>query len=119
MSEWEGNRILHHRVSRAMLVGPDGKHHEPTGDRRVDRGESDDCQRDAGARLCDPVDIAPVQDVTNETPPPGYWRPIRLHRVGHCFFSGCATEPVTLAPSAAASMALIMAPIGSLASGMT
>ena len=98
------------------LSAPIGEHHQPPADHGVDRGEGEDGKSDAGARFGGAVDIAPVEQAADQPLPPRFRR-LCGRATGHRRPPGAGTEPVTLAASVAASIVLIIEPIGSGCAG--
>ena len=113
------DRVLRRGAARAVAVGADREHHEPPADHGIDRGKGEDRKADAGARLRGAVDIAPVEQAADQPLPPRFCRPAVLAPDRSLLILRRAAPSRSRWPSAAASMVLIIAPIGSGSPGLT
>src|SRR5262249_15322566 len=84
----------------------------------IDRGKGQNRKADTGPRLGGAINIAAVEQAADQPLMPGF-APLGGTRRTHCLSSCEDTEPVVLGASAAASMVLSMAPIGSRSPGRT
>src|SRR5262249_20182931 len=113
------DRVLRSGAARAVAVGADGVHHQPTADDGVDRDEGQHRKPDTRARLGGAVDIAPVEQAADQPLPPR----LGFTDVAHRLAPGCGTEPVmadvsALDVSALASSVPIIEAIGSGSPGL-
>jgi hypothetical protein len=67
-----------------MAVGVDREHHEASGDHGINSGKGEDRKSDAGARLRGTVDIAPVEQATDQPLSPGFCFLRGRCPIGHC-----------------------------------
>ena len=80
------DRVLRGGAARAVAVGADGEHHQPSGQHGIDRRERQDRKSDTGARLRGAIDIAPVEQAADQPLPPRLRRPRDAGErpAGHC-----------------------------------
>ena len=64
------DRVLRGGAARAVAVGADREHHQPSGEHGIDRREGQDGKSDAGARFRGAIDIAPVEQAADQPLPP-------------------------------------------------
>ena len=97
-----------------MAFRRDREHDEPRRDHGIDRGERENRQPDAGARLGGAVDVAAVEQGADQPPAPGFGRlPDRAPRLADCASASIATRssrpalPAAMLPASSRSAVVV------------